>query len=336
MRNIVVFIAHLIYWFVFVGFTLALEFRINEGSEVLESHIGLFLLLCIWALFVFYLFYFYFARTYLQKGKYGIYLFFSLLVSIVLTLMLHNGLLYLLPHLIETSKIPPAYQTISGTFVIAQTGSLIRGFSDWLTDLELKNELEKRNLSNELSLLKMQLSPHFLFNSLNNIDAMIKREPDQASSAIVSLSGMLRYMLYDTNKAQVSLNDEIGFLKSFVDLHRIRHKQSDYISFDVQDIDAQIAPMLFQPFVENAFKFASDLNSYPVIDLKISGNEHRITFLCSNSYSSLDQSNIEHKGIGIANVRRRLELIYKDQHELTITEQDSVFCVKLTLVLNDD
>jgi two-component system LytT family sensor kinase len=138
--------------------------------------------------------------------------------------------------------IPP----VAGTFLIAQSGCLIRGFENWFTNIQLQNELETRNLRNELELLKSQINPHFLFNSLNNIDSLIRSNPDNASNALITLSEMLRYMIYETNSDKVLLNKEIVHIKNYIKLQQLRFREKNYVNIIFPTIcdDIRIAPML--------------------------------------------------------------------------------------------
>ncbi|NJO91851.1 MAG: histidine kinase [Chloroflexia bacterium] len=153
-----------------------------------------------------------------------------------------------------------------GTFILAQCGSLIRGFENWVDNIKLKAELETRNLKNELELLKSQINPHFLFNTLNNIDALIHKSPDDASRSLLSLSDMLRYMIYETNVENVSLNKEIEYLEHYIKLQKLRLRETEFVNYTfLQNCkDTEIAPVLFLPFVEMHLSMLQMKVNYPL------------------------------------------------------------------------
>lgn len=208
-----------------------------------------------------------------------------------------------------------------------------------------KNQLafavsEKERVGAELAFLKAQINPHFFFNTLHTIYALMDTNPGSAKSSIYSLSHMMRYVLYDTKNEQTSLSKEIQFIEDYIALMKVRVAADVQIIFDKQpDLrDVQLAPMLFLPFVENAFKHGiSAVNpSYVFIEIQQKGT--RLIFEIRNSlFEGLAKQLDDDKGIGIANTRRRLDLIYPDRYEL-LAEKDEFakeFVVTLTLNLDE-
>lgn len=323
---------HSIFWFVFIGATIgssysqfAIEYNFNSLPHLFIN--------TIWAFAIFYPFYFYFIK-YFENGRFVLYLIISLVCSSIITV------LFMPLHMIYNNDFsmlgirsfgPP----FAGTFILAQSGSLIRGFENWFENIKLKNELENRNLKNELELLKSQVNPHFLFNTLNNIDTLIHKSPDDASKSLLTLSDMLRYMIYDTNTDVMPLNKEIEHLKRYISLQSLRYKNTNIIHFSFPDNcnDAQLAPMLLLPFVENAFKYASKKEKLPTIELSIECNKNQLLFKCTNYFSNSDTSNTHSGGVGLENVKRRLELIYPKKHMLNISNENNIFSVDLKIDL---
>lgn len=181
----------------------------------------------------------------------------------------------------------------------------------------------------ELSFLRSQINPHFLFNNLNNIYALVSYQSDQSLNAIASLSELLRYMLYDTSET-VTLSKEIVYIEKYIALQQLKYEHPENISFIVDGPveTLQIPPLLFIPFIENAFKHG-DNNQPNWLHIELKVNENHLIFSCINKKAKKRKD--AEGGIGIENVKRRLELLYTGQHELKINEDQSLFTVKLHL-----
>jgi ligand-binding sensor domain-containing protein len=204
---------------------------------------------------------------------------------------------------------------------------------------QLKTELAHYNQSSEIALLRSQVNPHFLFNTLNNIYSLVYQKSDDAPTAVMKLSEIMRYMLYDANTDKVPLEKEINYLKSFIELQVLRLKNRDCVDFTVTGTiyGKTIAPMLFIPFVENAFKHGNKRSENPCIIINLAINENHILFDIENQYQKNDPINKDKTGgIGLANVRRRLELLHPGTHKLEIENLDGKFHVTLDLTLHED
>jgi two-component system LytT family sensor kinase len=325
---------HTIYWIVFSVFTLL----VNIGHTLGEfSHLNNltphFVINFFWASIIFYLFYFYFIRFF-EGRQFVKYLIFSILTSIALTLLfLPVHIFFHLQFKIFSYKY--LVQPMVGTFIIAQCGCLVRGFENWFTSIQLKSELESRNLRNELELLKSQINPHFLFNSLNNIDSLIRKSPETASVSLVTLSDMLRHMIYEAKTDKVLLSEEIVYLRNYISLQQLRFRDKKYvgINFPERCEGIQIAPMLLIPFIENAFKYATNIGKLPVIDISVQCNYNSLIFSCRNYYKKEKPQYEPTEGVGLKNVQRRLEILYAEKHQLDIADEGNVFKVELTIDL---
>jgi LytS/YehU family sensor histidine kinase len=225
--------------------------------------------------------------------------------------------------------------TMLGTFILAQCGCLVRGFENWFTNIQLKTELENRNLKNELELLKSQINPHFLFNTLNNIDSFIQTSPEEASRSLITLSDMLRYMIYDTKSGLTPLHKEIEYINNFIQLQHIRYPEPDSIRISLPQncSDIQVAPMLFIPFIENAFKYSINPGKLPVIDISITCTKQTLEFTCMNYFKGDETETGRPGGVGLKNVKRRLELLYPHQYKLEISKDGCIFKVNLIIQL---
>lgn len=217
-------------------------------------------------------------------------------------------------------------------------GSFLRIIINWFGDMSKKAEQEQQRLAIELDLLKSKLNPHFLFNTLNNIDALIRKDPAAASSALISLSDIMRYLTYETSAEKVSLEKEAEYIRNFIELFRIRVKSPDYIVFETRgDMSVEIAPALFLPLLENAFKFVSFGKSKPAVELIVSSVSGIVDFRISNY---VDENNINTgngpSGFGLSNLRKRLDLIYPGKYRLITDHKDHCFKAELNIDTHAD
>lgn len=200
----------------------------------------------------------------------------------------------------------------------------------------LAKEKENENLKTELSLLRSQVSPHFMFNVLNNMVALARKQSDLLEPSLIKLSSLMRYMLYETDEEKVSLEKETDYLQSYIDLQRQRFSKKVVINVTLNPADRSydIEPMLLIPFVENAFKHGTGLIEQPQIDIVLKAEKNKLHFIVSNKY---DPASIEVKdkanGIGLANVQRRLNLLYPKRHSLEIIKKEGMFVVTLQIDL---
>jgi two-component system LytT family sensor kinase len=207
--------------------------------------------------------------------------------------------------------------------------------ADKIRTEQLLKEKENENLKTELSFLRSQVSPHFLFNILNNMVAMARLKSDLLEPSLIRLSGLMRYMLYESDDASVTLLRETEYVNSYIELQKIRYAKSLCIKLDMDPGDNQlIEPMLLIPFIENAFKHGIGNVVDPVIDISLKISEGLIDFRVKNKF---DPANEEIKdtvsGIGLPNVIRRLNLLYDQKHMLTINKENDWFTVSLQIKL---
>ena len=209
---------------------------------------------------------------------------------------------------------------------------------EWARNELVRNQLEAYQLSTEIKFLKSQINPHFLFNTLNNLFSMAQEKGnDELADGISKLSGMMRYMIYDSNANGVPLNKEIAYLEDCITLNKLRYADDEVkVIFDhpAQTGNAAIAPMLFIPFVENAFKHGVSIGQTSDINIAIVLSDHRLIFTCINpKYSAIKKMEDEKSGIGLENVKRRLDLLYPGKHNLQISEDEGKYNVKLEIDL---
>jgi two-component system LytT family sensor kinase len=208
--------------------------------------------------------------------------------------------------------------------------------TDKIRTEQYMKERENENLKTELSFLRSQVSPHFLFNILNNMVAMARLKSDLLEPSLIRLSGLMRYMLYESDEASVTLLRETEYVNSYIELQKIRYAKSLIIRVDMDPGDNQrIEPMLLIPFIENAFKHGTGVIEDPVIEISLKISDGLIDFRVKNKF---DPKNEEIKdmvsGIGLPNVERRLNLLYDQKHILTINKDNGWFTVSLQIKLH--
>ncbi|HJX72398.1 MAG TPA: histidine kinase [Bacteroidales bacterium] len=226
----------------------------------------------------------------------------------------------------------------SYTVTLLYTGLayLARFTTRWIMDQQVKAELINRNQQSELALLRSQINPHFLFNTLNNIYSLVYTKSDDAPQAMTKLSDIMRYMLYEANTEKVLLSREINHLRGYIELLLLRVSKKNFIEFDVQgDTENKlISPMLLFPFVENAYKHCNKKSPVPGIKIALKVQEDLLTFTVVNSVKKeTDISDNDEGGIGLKNIRRRLDLLYPDRHQLIISETAASYSIELRINL---
>jgi len=201
----------------------------------------------------------------------------------------------------------------------------------------IAREKQTENLKTELSLLRSQASPHFMFNVLNNMVALARKKSDLLEPSLLKFSSLMRYMLYEADEEKVLLEKEIDYLHSYIDLQQQRFGKNVQVNVDLEAVDCnyEIEPMLLIPFVENAFKHGTGMIEDAMICVQLKVEKGLINFTVQNKFSP---ASIEIKdkisGIGLTNVKRRLNLLYGNKHKLVISQKDSWFNVSLQLNLS--
>lgn len=213
----------------------------------------------------------------------------------------------------------------------------IRGTSEWFSNENRVKEIENQKLVAELSYLKAQINPHFFFNTLNGIYALASRKSDQTPEVILKLSDLMRYVIYEANTSKVSLSREIKHVGNYIDLQKIRLNEMIKVNFEVTGNPGlmQIEPLLFSVFLENAFKHGIDYSKPGTIDIVMNIEENGIFFKIANPIpENRKEGNPSNSGLGLKNIRQRLDLVYGDQQKLKIYEKDNKHIVELTITLD--
>jgi len=281
---------------------------------------------------------------FLFKAKYITYIF-SLVLLIVCSylVMKYLAVTYFEKYRIVERRVFSSFfremlATTNLLTILVFSSTSIKLFQQWARDTQRINELEKNSMQLELKELKNQINPHFLFNMLNNVNVLVRKDPDKASMTILKLSDFLRYQLYDNNQDSVLLMSEIQFLKDFMELEKIRR---DEFSFDLsienktqnEDFVSQLVlpPNLFITFIENAIKHSVDLDNPSEVKILFQMHEKELVFISSNTKPLEPIEHCQKGGLGLVNVKRRLELLYDRDFELKIEDTERNYTATLTL-----
>jgi sensor histidine kinase YesM len=227
--------------------------------------------------------------------------------------------------------------TVAITALVVGISTAITAILKWQKDNQERKELEKDKVTSELSFLKAQINPHFFFNTLNNIYALTAKDPKVAGEAIHQLSKMMRYLLYDTQRGVNMLSQEIAFVKNYISLMKLRLTDVVKIEIDTPANlkDMPLAPMIFLPFVENAFKHGVSATRQSYIDIKIFQKDKVLDMTVSNSIMKDNGVSLDtNSGIGLVNTRRRLDLLYPGKYKLDISESNAAGDYTVHLVLD--
>lgn len=223
-------------------------------------------------------------------------------------------------------------QILFGVLLFA-VGTTVKLVLEWYKNETQKNLIEKQKINTELSFLKAQINPHFLFNSLNSIYSLANKKSDDTTEAIITLSELMRYMLYETDKEFVPLQKEIDYIKNYIALQTLRLKDSSGVRFNVRgNLEHYIEPLLLISFIENAFKYGTDYTGKTNITIQIS-IENQVLNLQISNHISINEKNRENSGIGLQNIKGRLKLLYPKTHALAIEASENMYYVKLVLNL---
>lgn len=281
--------------------------------------------------------------TYLKQGKYWQYL----LLLVGLTLMV-TPIKLALKFILFSNNTEMQQDILNNMdlyfysmFLALALSTIGKIMVDWITQNRKKVTAENESMQSELRFLKSQINPHFLFNTLNSLYALTLKKDDKAPDIVIKLSEMMRYMLYECNEPRVPLKKEINYLKNYLDLERLRQRKGIEIKLDVTGnvSDQMVAPLLLIPFLENSFKHGVNANIKDgFVHARLTVNERSIHFELENSKGSVMPTQVHGNrpsgGIGLVNVRRRLELLYPKAYELNVKETPNTYTVRFDLDLS--
>ncbi|MGB5434843.1 MAG: sensor histidine kinase [Maribacter sp.] len=212
--------------------------------------------------------------------------------------------------------------------------TMLRVYLGWQENENLRKSTEKEKIESELQFLKAQLNPHFLFNSLNTIYSLSVKQSADTSEAIINLSELMRYMLYESDKAHVPLNKEMEYIKSYVALQRLRLANSEMVTLKISgdDTNKYVPPLLFISFIENAFKYGTDYNGKTMVKITFTIQNRSIHFNVKNRIGPY-KAKSKSSGLGLENIKNRLKYLYPNSHVLHIDDTGETYEVNLTITL---
>lgn len=340
IKYVLPFLGHLVFWVV-VYFFYAYFLGYGSSNTQYVNQFSAFLIPI--TISISYFLIYYLIPKYLLVKKYTLFILYSVYTFIIsffgIILSIFYGLIY--TENLKAENTSPLTKTlpfiILGVFfvvlVVAFLSLIMHNYKSTISNENLKNKILETQLrlkEQELKFLKMQIHPHFLFNSLNTIYGYTLKKGDEAPEMILKLSNLLDYILYQVDKPKVLLKDEINHLEDYVNLEKIRFHDTLDVSIlkriDFEDI--QIAPMLLIPFVENSFKHGTIIDGKLTVNLKIEVKENILQFEIENSSVRDQETTI---GIGLENIKKRLEMIYPENHSLDISQEKNLFKVILNI-----
>jgi two-component system, LytTR family, sensor kinase len=288
-------------------------------------------------------FYFYLFPKYVQPNKFFLSILYGLLITIgaaVLGYILHR-------YFIETGQVIDMdsggrkgrstaiiviiVMTLIG-IICGIVALVIRGFITWFSEIKVKQMLKEKNHEMEMALIKSQLDPHLLFNTINNIDSLILTDASAASDYLNKLSDIMRFVLYETAATKILLAQEIEYIGKYIALQKIRTSNESYVHFEVIGTigSKRIAPMVFIPFIENAFKHTNNKKLENAITIQLIIKDDTVQLICENK---LDLKSAKQLigGLGNGLVEKRLDLIYAGKHALEVNRNDELYTVNLII-----
>lgn len=345
MKKSVVILLHIVYWTIYSWLLAILLIR---GDNYLNLNLvrdfffnGPLGVICfVPSLIGFYVFYVVLFSKYLSKKNLIALVLSSILASVMAGLI---GDLFLCIKWKSNTLFEMGWNSAIGitilmsfiAFVHGIFGLVMKGFITWYGDIKVKVELNKKNYEMELALMKAQINPHFLFNTINNIDVLIQKDPSKASEYLNKLSDIMRFMLYETKAEKIALEKELSYIEKYVELQKIRTTNLNYVKYEVKGSAGNllIEPMLFIPFIENAFKHAENKKVENAIKISFVIEKDKIKFECENAYSADTQVKPEHSGLGNELIQRRLALLYANKHAFEVINKNGIYKVNLLLSL---
>jgi hypothetical protein len=355
-KKIVTFIAHLAAWVCFFALPYLVFFpRMLDAQFTMSDH----LIATIVCNNVFLILFYYFNTLYLipkllMNEKWGFYIF-SFIFLLLIFLFLPKFIAGIIAspeihsHLDPNNSRGPGspgmprsrrrgsadVYNIAIFFLVFTVGTCISVIQRWLKTEETRKETESQRVNTELSFLKSQINPHFFFNTLNNIYSLAIIRSEKTAPAVMKLSSIMRYILTETTQDLVPLQNEVEFINNYIELQQVRlTDKTNVIIHILGDIQNKlVAPLILIPFVENAFKYGISTKLSSSIEIKLEALDNRILFDISNFIVPSENNMMENTGIGINNVKRRLELMYPGKHILTHSIQDNHYYVHLEIQL---
>lgn len=331
------FLYHIFFWFVFFFFLIIVDSsNAGLGTKMIHKSIRILFYAGIVYTNLNYLF-----PRYLKKNRLVLYV-----ILLFLLVVLVTPVEVILHFVLFSAKGAPFEEVFTlknnsifflGSFFIAFSSSIYKIMNDWMNQQRERLDLQRQTLKSELKYLKTQINPHFFFNTLNSLYALTLKKSDKAPEIVLKLSDMMRYMLYESNERTIDLGQELNYVRNYLELEKVRHGENFKINLNIAGDPSghEIAPLLFIPFLENSFKHGLDhelKSGFVNIDIEV--QEDSLTLDVENSKPKTIELKLRTKkvgGIGLSNVKRRLNILYAGRYKLNIEDKEERFSIHLEL-----
>jgi two-component system, LytTR family, sensor kinase len=352
MKRSFIVLLHAGFWacyFVLIAIMLAVYYRSsahagNQGYRILNALKSLFFFAFIPSVISYSTYYFVLFPKYLQHKRIFLSVVHGILISAAAALICYILIRYAIEsgNMTDMDKAGKPGRSTAIVVISAMTligaisgvvALVIKGFINWFNEKKLKEALKEKNHQMELALIKSKLDPHLLFNTINNIDALIIKDAVEASGYLNKLSDIMRFMLYETMAEKILLSQEIEYIEKYIALQKIRTSNTDYVRFSVTGIigNKMIAPMVFIPFIENAFKHTNNKKLENAITVHIIISNKTIQLVCENKFDCKPTVRQPDSGLGNELIQKRLQLIYPEKHVLEVNKTNELYTVNLTI-----
>lgn len=345
MKKSLIAILHIGYWFVYLLLAMMMMYAVSRSENLSESGreeviaTAFFFMVLLPAIITFYTFYLVLFPRYFGRQQFGLAFLIGAGVSVGAPLLGFAFMGFLLyPDCVAEMNVPDFLFFVSIVSFLNLLGGVVafvlQGFSTWFEEVKLKEALQEKNHAMELALVKSQLDPHFLFNTINNIDVLILKDADEASDYLNRLSDIMRFMLYETKTNTIALSREVAYIEKYIELQKIRTANQTYVDFQLTGSPAgrMIAPMVFIPFIENAFKHTTNKKVDGAIRIKLEVMSDAIRMSCINRLDPSRTAPAAAGGLGNELIRKRLELLYPGKHELKVRREANEYHVNLLII----
>ena len=328
---------HIIVWICFISFPVALSF-----SQFGEVHLE-FLPRIVLTPLLTYTNYLFLVPVFLLRKRLWQYILISVVLLVLFNVIVNSYFsaapLSRISEFTGVTNVKPLKRMSDAMLAIASFSFFLLGGVMGLTkDIYKREKLnrikEMSRKETELQFLRAQLNPHFLFNSLNSIYSLVREKSSEAPQAVITLSELMRYMLYEAKKELVPLTKEIDYIKNFVQLQILRLSDSKNVKLRISGEydDKLIAPLLLVPFVENAFKYGTDFQGETYVDINLKVISETLFFTITNKIGPY-KKDLESSGIGLENIKNRLQILFPEEHSMLITKENGNYSVNLELQL---
>jgi hypothetical protein len=352
MKKLFVVLLHVGFWacygiliIIILGvYSKSMAHASDQASRILNALESLMLFAFIPSAVSYFSYYFLLFPKYLQRKKYFLSILFGILISVVASVvayciqryLIESGLMMDMDKGGKNGRSTAVLVLTVMTFIGAACGIValvIKGFITWFDEIKLKEALKEKNHEMEMALIKSQLDPHLLFNTINNIDALILKDSVAASDYLNKLSDIMRFILYETKTEEIPLSKEIEYIEKYIALQKIRTANQSYVRFSVTGTPDHklIVPMVFIPFIENAFKHTNNKKVKDAINVQILITDESVQLICENKFDSKLTVQQTDGGLGNELIKKRLNLIYAGKHTLTVHKTNDLYSVHLTI-----